>query len=129
MKNFENHWFEDSLIAQFQKRLRVQDVLMANDEWIADERFDSIKYLIIDLRAVEVCEYEESDFLKNAHYTRALSLWEKRKLYACFVTSNPEIERVAAKYIEISNSINPNWERKLFQSLEDALEWAEARCR
>lgn len=124
MKNTKIEWNDGYLVARFDGLLVVGDMTRMNDEIVADDRFDKIHYFIIDVSEVTEVYYSNEDFRLHAFYSSATSNWsQKRRIHVGIVVSNSELEQLATKFIELANSIDDTWLRKVFYNFDEAQEW------
>ena len=116
-------WTEDGgIIWNYSGLLTGAEVIRSNMEIYGDERFDSLRYQIVDLREVTANEISKADMRKIGHLDMAAARSNPRVRVAV-VTEDPVGAEISQFYAEITRG-SP-WKMAIFRKMDDALAWAK----
>jgi hypothetical protein len=101
-----------------------EELIRSNLEIYGDERFDTMKYQLVDLTGVSEFNVTRDEMLKIAAYDRAAALSNPRVRVAV-VASNKAIKTLTQLY-NAENTSSP-WETRLFDSLQEARTWVDEK--
>jgi len=113
-------WTQDGIIWTYTSHLTGEELLQSNMDIYGDERFESLRYQIVDLSAVEEISVTATIMRKLAHLDMAAA------------HTNPHI-RVAVICGEQLNSIytehanKAHWTTLDFDDMEAALAWVQEK--
>lgn len=102
--------------------LTGNELLQSNFDIFGDERFDDIRYQIVDLTRVEKIEVSENHMRKIAHLDMAAARSNPRVKVAV-VTTAPGGQFLSDTYDKYTDGKSP-WEMKVFATVDDAMKWA-----
>ena len=100
--------------------VKTEDVFEVIGVLVGDSRFDSINYLIKDFQNVTEFVLKDFDLTSISTLTTNPTKWNPN-LKSCFITKDPKLQKMFLQFIEIMKFTN--WETKIFDSSEDAIEW------
>ncbi len=125
MKNYKIDWRKNHFVVSFKGNIYLNDSLNVKDDFVSDERFDSISFFLSDLRSVNQIDYSNNDFKIHATYSKAVSMWAHgRKLRVALIVSNSEHEQIVREFISVTENFGGNWIRKVFKNIDEAYSWA-----
>lgn len=125
MKKFSFHWESPKLTIVLRGVLTFEDIVALCDARISDERFDSIRYILHDLREVEGIEASQAEIRSALIYASQSKYFGRRSwMLVGFVSNNPSIREKVTVFIEGAKAYDPNWDRRLFDSIEESDDWA-----
>ncbi len=114
-------WRTNGVYWRYEGVLTGNELLQSNLDIFGDERFDDIRYQIVDLTGVETVEVTEKHMRKIAHLDMAASRSNPRVKVAVVAVSD-----TAAKLIDLYDEFcaeKSPWTTKAFCNLEDAEAW------
>jgi hypothetical protein len=122
---YTTEWLNHGIIWTYTDILTGNELLESNLEIFGDERFDELRYQIVDLRAITAIQATESHMRKIAHLDMAAALTNSRiKIAVVFPTYSID-KRFHQQYLKYTDKKSP-WETKDFASLAEAKAWAQA---
>lgn len=98
------------------------ELIRSNLDIYGDERFDSMKYQLVDLSQVSSFKVTRDEMLKIAAYDRAASLSNPRVKVAVVARINA-IKSLTELY-DAENLRSP-WETRVFETLQQARDWID----
>jgi len=119
---WHDHYVEFTLVGEF----GLEGFVQVNDTFSGDQRFDSIKGVVLDMRGVTKIEMTEVDqkVISSMAKVSTRFIFERRIRFS-YVVAAPEIEAFVRNYID--TRAHKVWDRELFHTLEDARSWVLAR--
>ena len=117
-------WRENGIHWQFYGDVTAREISVANEEFFRDERSDSAKFQIIDVRDVSSVEWNENQIKETAAHDRGAESFIKN-LKVAYISKEPRIISKLEKYIEISKKLHTSWNFKGFEDFESAKVWVE----
>ena len=115
------HWQDKGVVDRQQGHLKLEDVLESVGLVHGDERFDDLRYQIIDLTGMTTFDFQDDD----AHMVAALDRVSARTnpyQKIAIVVTQPAFIPLAQAYV---SSISPAFaEARHFTELNEALAWA-----
>lgn len=116
-------WQKQGVIWRYSGVLTGEDLLQSNFDIFGDERFDDIRYQIVNLIAVDSIEVTEKHMRKVAHLDMAAARTNPRVKVA--VVSNSEAATQLNVYYDKYCDEKSPWETKVFSSVEEAEAWVK----
>lgn len=101
------------------------ELLQSNFDIFGDERFDDLRYQIVDLTAVEKVEVTESHMRKVAHLDMAAARSNPRVKIAV-VAADQDGQFLSDTYDKYTNGKSP-WFTQVFTNISEAEAWVEAK--
>lgn len=117
-------WKKDTVIWTYTGRLTGEEILQSNMDIYGDERFDTLRYQIVDLRAVDEFAVDEHHMHKINHIDRAAAYTNPR-IRVAVVTNDQSIESITDTYIE--QSPESHWPTQTFYDFDEALRWIKSK--
>ncbi|HBR93149.1 MAG TPA: hypothetical protein DEA90_03190 [Opitutae bacterium] len=116
-------WQKNCITWTYSGVLTGEDLLNSNFELFGDERFDDIRFQIVDLTAVERVEATESHMRKVAHLDMAAARSNPRVKIAV-VTNSQDGETLSNTYDRYIEGKSP-WSTQIFATLTEAQAWVQ----
>ncbi|MDQ8209182.1 hypothetical protein QEH52_16770 [Coraliomargarita sp. SDUM461003] len=116
-------WQKNCITWTYSGVLTGEDLLNSNFELFGDERFDDIRFQIVDLTAVERVEATESHMRKVAHLDMAAARSNPRVKIAV-VTNSQDGESLSNTYDRYIEGKSP-WSTQIFATLTEAQAWVQ----
>jgi hypothetical protein len=123
---YQTTWRKQGVIWTYSGLLTGDELLNSNFEIFGDERFDDIRYQIVDLREVQEIEVTEKHMRKVAHLDMAASRSNPRVKVAV-LTNKPGGKLLSEIYDKYSKDKSP-WETMLFTNIEDVWDWLQIQA-
>jgi hypothetical protein len=120
---YQTTWHTNGILWTYSGVLTGDELLNSNFEIFGDERFDDIRYQIVDLRQVQEIKVNEKHMRKIAHLDIAAARSNPRVKVA-ILTNKPGGKLLSDTYDKYSAGKSP-WETKLFSNIEDARNWLD----
>ena len=117
-------WNADTVIWTYTGRLTGEEILQSNMDIYGDERFDTLRYQIVDLRGVEEFVVNKHQMHQIAHLDRAAAYTNPR-IRVAVVTNAQEGESITNSYIEQAS--DSHWPTHTFYDLDKALTWVKSK--
>lgn len=114
-------WRTSGVFWRYDGVLTGNELLQSNFDIFGDERFDDIRYQIVDLTRVEQVAVTEKHMRKIAHLDMAASRTNPRVKVAV-VAQNDAAAKLGDLYDEFCGGKSP-WLTKQFRNIEDAEAW------
>lgn len=114
-------WLINGIIWTYSGVLTGEDLLNSNFEIFGDERFDDIRYQIVDLTAVEKVEVTQNHMRKVAHLDMAAARTNPRVKIAV-VTTEDDGKLISDIYDQYTEGKSP-WVTQVFATLAEAKAW------
>lgn len=118
---YQISWQEHGVTWHYSGVLTGKDLMQSNFDIFGDERFDDIRYQIVDLTGVEEIQVTEQHMRKVAHLDMAASRSNPRVKVA--VVSNSEAATQLNVYYDKYCDEKSPWETRVFGSIEEAEAW------
>jgi hypothetical protein len=118
-------WEARGVVWNYSGTLTGNELLQSNLEIFGDERFDDIRYQIIDLTAVNAMEVTRRHMRKIAHLDMAAARTNPRVRVAVVTTSEGGIDMTDI-YKQYTVEKSP-WHTKIFTTREAAAAWVRQR--
>ncbi|WPJ97308.1 hypothetical protein SH580_06255 [Coraliomargarita algicola] len=116
-------WRSNGIIWTYTGVLTGEDLLNSNFEIFGDERFDDIRYQIVDLTAVEKVEVTQNHMRKVAHLDMAAARSNPRVKIAVITTST-DGKLLSDTYDQYIEGKSP-WSTQIFPTLAQAEDWVK----
>jgi hypothetical protein len=120
-------WLPHGVIWDYSEILTGDDVLQSNLEIFGDERFDELRYQIVDLTKVSSVEVTKKHMRKVAHLDMAAARTNPRVRVAVVATTCESV-CIGDLYDQLTLKKSP-WVTKIFNSREEAEAWAQSSTR
>ncbi len=117
-------WTQQGVVWKYSGRLTGSDLLTSNLQIFGDERFDELRYQIVDLSDVEEIDVSEAVMRKVAHLDMAAARTNPRVKVAVISTSDAAAQ-LNEFYQKYTDGKSP-WKNRDFSSFEQAEAWATA---
>lgn len=114
-------WEAHGVVWNYSGTLTGNELLQSNLEIFGDERFDDIRYQIVDLTAVNAMEVTGKHMRKIAHLDMAAARTNPRVRVAVVTTSEGGID-ITDIYNQYTAEKSP-WQTKIFSTREAAEAW------
>ena len=118
--SYTTEWEKNGVVWRYSDVVNGEELIKSNLEIYGDERFDIMKYQIVDLIDVNTFQVTRDEMLKMAAYDKAAALSNPRVKVA-IVATIPAIKTLTELY-EAANIESP-WETRVFDSIADARAW------
>ncbi|MDQ8195137.1 hypothetical protein QEH59_11925 [Coraliomargarita sp. SDUM461004] len=118
---YETKWQTHGIIWTYSGTLTGEELLRSNFEIFGDERFDDIRYQVVDLTAVTEVKVTEKHMRKIAHLDMAAARSNPRVKVAV-VTTAKDGQFLSETYDRYTRGKSP-WMTQLFTTLEEAATW------
>lgn len=122
---YKIEWNAETVIWTYTGRLTGEELLQSNMDIYGDERFDDLRYQIVDLRAVDEFVVDEHHMRKIAHLDRAAAYTNPR-IRVAVVTSDQKGESMTDTYIE--QSPEAHWPTQTFYDFDQAIRWVQSEA-
>ena len=113
------NWLPRGLVRTFKGTLTIDDFLRSNNEIFGSERFDSMRYMIVDFSEVEEYKATMLDARRVAYLDKAAAKSNPRVRVA--VVGMEETHELFAEYISIAH--DNAWVVKAFTTIPEAQTW------
>ncbi len=121
--SYQIEWNANTVIWTYTGRLTGEELLQSNMEIYGDERFDNLRYQIVDLRAVEAFVVDDHHMRKIAHLDRAAA-YTNPKIRVAVVTRDQTGESMTDTYI--AQSPESHWPTQTFYDFDEAARWVRS---
>lgn len=115
---YTTQWTQGGLIWKYSGTVSGEELLLSNLDIYGDERFDDLRYQIVDLSAVKNCKVTDKHMQKIAHLDMAAALTNPRIKVA--VINGEVLSKVYANHTGVKH-----WQTKDFDNIEAAQSWVE----
>ena len=113
-------WEPKGVYWKYTGNVSGKEIIKASTEIYGDQRFDNLKYKLVDFSDVESIDISEKEIKQIAFQHAAASLSKSKVKNAIIVDCNSErAAKTFADYL-VNHS---DWEVRVFDYLEDANEW------
>lgn len=116
-------WKQHGIVWHYSGVLTGNDLLQSNFDIFGDERFDDIRFQIVDLTKVDRIEVTEKLMRKVAHLDMAAARSNPRVKVA--VISNSDAATKLNEYYDKYCDDKSPWETRVFSSIEEAESWVK----
>lgn len=120
---YATEWEKHGVLWRYWGIVTGNELIKSNLDIYGDERFDAMKYQIVDLSKVSTFNVTRDEMLKVAAYDRAAALSNPRVRVAV-ITDLTAIKSLTRLYD--AENIKSPWETEIFTDIEDARIWAGA---
>lgn len=117
---YATEWEQHGILWRYWGQVDGQQLIRSNLDIYGDERFDRLKYQIVDLTRVARLDVARDDILTLAAYDRAASLSNPRIRIA--VVALLTAARSLTRLYEVENTASP-WSTRLFDNMREARDW------
>ena len=121
--SYTTEWQQHGVYWRYLGCVNGAELIKSNLEIYGDERFDAMKFQIVDMTGVSEFKVTRDEILKIAAYDKAAALsnpWVK----VAIITKTTSIKNLSELY-EAANIESP-WETRVFDSIDAALQWIDA---
>lgn len=119
---YETIWEQEGVYQRFSGRITNGDKDRATSAVMEDERFDTIKYRIIDGLAIEEYVLDE----ENALHAAALDIgatYNKDNFLIVFIATNANHRDNIQHYMRHLKDTHSPWKAQVFEDIESARRW------
>lgn len=120
---YKTVWEEKGVCWQYSGNVTGEELFQTALEFYEDERFDEVKYLLVDLRKVKQYDGSVGQLEKIAVMDMGAAYTNPRVKVA-IVAVEDQIRRLAELYASISRT--SSWETIIFDNLSDARLWTSS---
>ncbi len=120
---YQIQWESNGIVWTYSGVLTGDDLLNSNFEIFGDERFDDLRYQIVDLTHTEEIAANEKHMRKIAHLDIAASRSNPR-IKIAVVTNSEDGLNLSNTYDQYTKGKIP-WKTKVFSTIEEAKAWAD----
>ena len=117
---YENIWEKDGVYRRYCNRITGEEIMQAVQDIHGHSQFDSICYVINDLRYVTSHDISHRELKEVAMIDKASAL-SNPGIKIAIVTTMPTIQNIANTYGELIG--NTSFTCELFSNLDEAREW------
>jgi len=121
---YKTTWLANGIIWTYSGVLTGNELLNSNFEIFGDERFDDIRYQIVDLSAVEKVEVTENHMRKIAHLDMAAARTNPR-IKVAVVSTTSIASDLSIQYEKYTSGKSP-WVTQTFATVAEAEAWVSA---
>ncbi len=114
-------WQAQGIVWTYSGILTGEELLNSNLEIFGDERFDDLRYQIVNLTSVEEVKVTENHMRKIAYLDMAASYTNPR-IKVAVVTTDLEGQFLSNTYDKYTDGKSP-WVTEVFATMEEAMEW------
>ena len=119
---YTTEWEQHGVYWRYWGTVSGKELIDSNLDIYGDERFDAMKYQIVDFLQIDAFQVTRDDMLKIAAYDRAAALSNPRVKVAV-VAKITAIKFLTALYD--AENIKSPWETRMFDSVEQARSWVD----
>lgn len=116
-------WQEHGVVWHYSGLLTGNELLQSNLDIFGDERFDDIRYQIVNLAGAEKIEVTEQHMRKVAHLDMAAARTNSRVKVAV-VSDSDAATQLLVYYDKFCDKKSP-WKTQVFRSIEEAEDWVK----
>lgn len=120
---YKIEWNANTVIWTYSGRLTGEELLQSNMEIYGDERFDNLRYQIVDLRAVESFIVDDHHMRKIAHLDRAAA-YSNPRIRVAVVTKDQQGVHMNDTYS--AQAPDSHWETRTFEDFDEAARWVRS---
>lgn len=118
---YATEWEDHGVVWRYWGQVDGEELLHSNMEIYGDERFDALKYQIVDLTRITEFNVTRDDMMTIAAYDKAAAMSNPRIRIA--VVTHHTAARTLTRLYETTNTESP-WTVRLFEDLNEARRWA-----
>ena len=118
--SYTTEWEPHGVLWRYWDMVNGRELIDSNLEIYGDERFDTMKYQIVDLTKVTAFKVTRDEMLKMAAYDRAAAL-SNPFVKVAVVAQITAIKSLTALYD--AENIKSPWETQLFDTVDQARAW------
>jgi len=115
-------WRDKNVHIKYDGDININDIFKAGSLITGDLRFGLLNFVISDFLKVESIKISELDIKKISTRDVIPSIWNPNIKFS-IVSNNRDIQEMVFAYIDLMK-VN-EWEIKLFDNLEEAIEWCK----
>jgi hypothetical protein len=119
--SFNIHWKGSNVIVSFTGNFTYNDSFEVNNLIYGDSRFDSMKYQIADFSKIEKFEFTEDEIKIISTLEKTSTVWNNSVKVAVIDSDTISLSAIIDPYIETMKTTN--WEIKVFNNLDEAMNW------
>lgn len=120
---YTTEWENQGIHWHYWGEVSGEELIQSNLEIYGDERFDRMKYQIVDLTGVDSFDVTHDDMLKMAAYDRAAAR-SNPSVKVAVIAHIATIKSLTTLY-DAENQQSP-WETRMFDTVEEARFWTES---
>lgn len=125
---YTTHWKGKGFHVNFSGLVSNDEVLQASIDMEADERFDSLRYMLSDFSAIDDLHFEADKFTKeilvHATINKAASK-TNAKIKRAIVATHETVIMFANLYTAEASFADSPWDLKIFSTIEAAENWVQ----
>lgn len=114
-------WLPHGVIWVYSGKLTGNELLQSNLDIFGDERFDNLRFQIVDLTNVDSLEVTEKHMRKIAHLDMAAARSNPRVKVAVVTTSDEGLG--ITNYYDQQTAEKSPWTTKIFSTFKEAQAW------
>ncbi len=119
-------WHPTHLLIDAGDVFNLEEFFKTFDSVLDDPCFKSLTYFLVDCSRVSESRLADKDRAAIAQYASITSkIQNVEKMNVAFIATSIEVLAEVQRYVEIAKLFNPNWQRAVFESEEEALKWAQ----
>lgn len=118
-------WEERGVYWRYYGTLGKKDVIAATSEIYGDRRFDSARYILVDMTAVDEVAIDDKDIEVAKSFTVTAHQQNGRARVA-LISGDEELRPILGEFLGKTLSVIPAVQMRLFSSLAEARAWAQA---
>ena len=118
-------WNQEGTIVNLSGLLSIDEINEANGIVHGDARLDNHKYSIWNFLEADLSQLTESDLLQPAATDGAASI-SILDMKVAIVAVDSHAVKVLEHYVQYAIQVTTWWEFGIFNSMQDALHWAES---
>ena len=122
---FTNKWKDNMIERVATGKVTGEEIIQSSLDMYGDERFDRLRYGLVDFTQAESFEIDEEEIKKVAYMDRAAAR-SNPNLKIAIVAPQDVINRLANSYVVFAEA-SP-WEAEVLNTLEEARQWLEISC-
>jgi len=112
-------WEPNGVYWKYTGNVSGKEIIKASTEIYGDQRFDKLKYKLVDFSDVESIDISNDEINQITFQHAAASLSKSKIKNAIIIDSNDDRAKMFADYL----ANNSDWEVRVFDYLKDANEW------
>jgi len=116
----KNAWEENGLYLEYEGNVTSEEMFQSNQNYVED-RFNDIKYIIVNLSLATSVEITPSDLVMKAAHSNTASMFNSN-ITLIFVVTNEDIKKDVQFYKENAKNGKIGWSILIVESVEKARE-------
>jgi hypothetical protein len=117
---YSTQWTDKNHQVTFTGKVTGQEILEMVSGVYGDERFDDVRYNLVDFTGAESFEVKEREIKEIAYMDRAAAR-SNPQMKLAIAANNDVMQKMSQLYAEYSN--DSSWQVRIFSTLEEAKQW------